>query len=526
MEKAKGKEIRLPEKFSNVIMLLLGCLVAIWGTTIFATYLILDAMGLNYTLLIISILLLIVLAFCKNRNSFLKINIALLGIAIVLQFIFVFERDYALSIFTSIATSGAGSSIALMGGVFHKKRADIENKKRINEFLDSSSDEEIERCTDGLLNDATEEEIKRCEEINKGNAKIDSKSHEEKAIDRDKKVARVIEIFLKKKDAVVTIIKVKGRLAIGTVFTAASLVIIVLINIFAINAMYYSSVPLGFANEYKDIQYGPYAIRNTMTIYAPKSVAKREENAAMVFLHPGGWSAGDKTLCSADAKRFTKQGYITMFMNYRFLDEQSGFVMNDLLDDITLGLKELKKWSDDKGWNIKKISLNGYSAGAHLSMLYGYKCQADSPFEISYIAAKAGVFVFDKPEYYPQNITYTGGVIGGGLTNSDVIFSEKGKRLKKKDVVSRPEVIKKLTEISPYTYIADDNPPLIQCYATADDLISIKQVDDIKNLINLAPFENEIILCNCCSHLFLESHKELKAYYTRVEQWAKHFFGY
>ena len=92
----------------------------------------------------------------------------------------------------------------------------------------------------------------------------------------------------------------------------------VILHTFAINAMYYSSLPVGFAKEYKDVSYGPYGIRNTMTIYVPKSALAREENAAMIYLHPGGWNAGDKNLCSSDARRAAKQGYITMFMNYRF----------------------------------------------------------------------------------------------------------------------------------------------------------------------------------------------------------------
>ncbi|MGI6594615.1 MAG: hypothetical protein ACOX24_06020 [Christensenellales bacterium] len=300
----------------------------------------------------------------------------------------------------------------------------------------------------------------------------------------------------------------------------------VILHTFAINAMYYSSLPVGFAKEYKDVSYGPYGIRNTMTIYVPKSALAREENAAMIYLHPGGWNAGDKNLCSSDARRAAKQGYITMFMNYRFLNDSNDFDMDDLLDDITLALNEFKKYSDKNGWNVTKISLNGYSAGAHLSMLYGYKCKDKSPFEISYIAAKAGVFIFNEPSYYPPDIVYTGGVFGGGLHDSPLRNDANGKKLSHKDVIYKPEVLQKLKEISPAYYMSDDNPPLLQCYANADDIISFKQVADIEELLTLKPFENEIIVCDGCSHLFLENHKELKAYYNRVNEWAKHFFGY
>ncbi|HHX49374.1 MAG TPA: carboxylesterase family protein [Clostridiales bacterium] len=498
MEKAKFNP------FSNkgilISSFILGFLFAIIGISFFGLYFILNSLAFSYVILIFALLMLVLMMKHENKNKFILINILITSVSITLQLLFILSRSYVVSFFASLFSLIAGICFSILSMQWYEQ---IPNRKKANEEKTSKdlSKKSTEEKKQDISEKSTEEKTKVFTSTKKDNAKCVGAVRNKSLTF---KISTVVTVFI-------------------LIFC---IVASVFIHILAINGMYYSSLSLGYAKEYKDISYGPYGKRNTMTIYVPRSALDRDENAAMVFLHPGGWNAGDKNICSADARRFAKEGYITMFMNYRFLNDSNDFGMDDLLCDITLGLTKLKEYSAKKGWNITKISLNGYSAGAHLSMLYGYKCKDKSPFEISYIAAKAGVFIFNEPSYYTPDIIYTGGVYGGKLHNSPIRYDSNGNLLPTKDVIYKQEVLDVLKEISPITYMSPDNPPLIQCYGNEDNLISIKQVGDIKKHLTLEPFKNEIFICDKCSHLFLENHKALKSYYDRVNVWAKHFFGY
>lgn len=324
---------------------------------------------------------------------------------------------------------------------------------------------------------------------------------------------------------------VKKNLSLPFILFVSFVSIVAFLGTFTLGSLayagaYYTNYNRFDGRSYKHIQYGEHPVRNNMSIYVPYSAENRESNAAIVFLHPGAWKAGYKEICASDAKRKAEDGYITMTMNYTFLTERNNKNMDDIIDDITLALNKLKEFSNDKNLNINKIALCGYSAGAHLSMLYAYKYREKSPFEISFIAAKAGPALMYRYDYWTPSIAYTAGVLGGGLKSYSFAHDSDGRKLSKAEMVRKPEAVEALKRLSPSEYLSSDCPPTLLCYGKKDVLIPQDHLVQFKALLDKANMTYKVYNCEGCSHYFFENADALHEYYLELDAWALKYFGY
>ena len=129
---------------------------------------------------------------------------------------------------------------------------------------------------------------------------------------------------------------------------------------------------------YLDAAYGIHE-RQVFDMYLPKSA---DGNTGLIlFLHPGGWVAGDKEVYQNELEYWSSQGYAAAAMNYRFISRDDKISMKDEMKDISLALAKMKKLASRKGIDLENVLLTGDSAGAHLALLYGYAMVDEAPIE-------------------------------------------------------------------------------------------------------------------------------------------------
>lgn len=124
----------------------------------------------------------------------------------------------------------------------------------------------------------------------------------------------------------------------------------------------------------ENITYGNHE-RQILDLFIPEKV--KSSCGLILFIHGGGWQAGDKTVHHPDAEYFCERGYISASMNYRYVDENIN--VYDELDDVKSALEKIRNVCMEKGFNTEKVILSGGSAGAHLSLMYAYTRKENSP---------------------------------------------------------------------------------------------------------------------------------------------------
>jgi acetyl esterase/lipase len=88
----------------------------------------------------------------------------------------------------------------------------------------------------------------------------------------------------------------------------------------------------------------------------------------VVFLHPGGWVMGSPNSFFEDCKYYAKEGQVTVSVEYKFANFLSRSPM-DCVKDVVDALIYLEENAASLGIDMAKLSIVGYSAGAHLALM-------------------------------------------------------------------------------------------------------------------------------------------------------------
>jgi acetyl esterase/lipase len=211
-------------------------------------------------------------------------------------------------------------------------------------------------------------------------------------------------------------------------------------------------------------------IRNVMDIYLSKN--RTNDTKTIIFIHGGGWKAGDKSDFKYFASFFSDSGINTITMNYRYADASNEIDYNEILADIGKAISFIKSNSKKYGSNFNEITLFGASAGGHLALLYAYKCG-----NIKSVISLAGPTDF----------------------NDEAILSINGMPELVNNVVGNSSYEKR-SEASPITHV--NNTTTLLYHGKLDTIVPYSQSEKLFKKISALNPENKLTLFANCGHEF------------------------
>lgn len=117
--------------------------------------------------------------------------------------------------------------------------------------------------------------------------------------------------------------------------------------------------------------------------------------AASILLHGGGWRFGDRAMMADAATELSRHGFIAVALEYRLLGQAA---WPTPLDDTKTAVRWLRAEAGRFGLDPERITLTGFSAGAHLALLAagtaGREVSADAAYreQPERVAAVAAFF--------------------------------------------------------------------------------------------------------------------------------------
>ena len=281
---------------------------------------------------------------------------------------------------------------------------------------------------------------------------------------------------------------------------------------------------IGNVNNGRDYQKNE---RNYYDLYIPYSALKKKDkyNGIILFIHGGGWIQGNKDSLDFLCSRYAKFGYITATMNHTLLikkyKEHNVF---RILDEITSCINDIIYQLKNLGFDESKLelALGGNSAGAHLTMLYGYSIKK-CPLPIKFIINIVGP-VSLEPEYFyiikndkslesiePQDIENAkkdeklekfledellllkrmNGFIGNKYNDEEIQSMIENKRIKT-DSEKYKEMLKIAQNGFPVKFINSKTVPTLCEYGGKDNFVGVVQYSYLKRLAE--KYGNKIVL--------------------------------
>src|SRR5262249_42326611 len=101
----------------------------------------------------------------------------------------------------------------------------------------------------------------------------------------------------------------------------------------------------------------------SLDVYAPPD---GKDHPVVVWIHGGGWKAGDKAGMQKKPQAFVNQGYVLVSINYRFLP---AVTLKDMMSDVAKAIHWVHEHAREYRGNPESIVVMGHSAGAHLAAL-------------------------------------------------------------------------------------------------------------------------------------------------------------
>lgn len=191
--------------------------------------------------------------------------------------------------------------------------------------------------------------------------------------------------------------------------------------------------------------------QQSLDLFLPKQINKK--TPVIIMLHGGAWTMGGNEYTDKHARDMRNRGFVVANVDYRYVNDSVHLLQ--LLEDIDNAVQYVQDNAKKYGYTLKGLNLVGISAGAHLSLMYGYV----SKRKVSSITAMCAPSIFDADTFLP------------GLYKQDRIKIVEDLAFAGYDPAPGASV-SAFENASPYFHIT--NVPTQLIHGTADELVDYK----------------------------------------------------
>lgn len=213
------------------------------------------------------------------------------------------------------------------------------------------------------------------------------------------------------------------------------------------------------------LSYGEGDVRR-YDLYLHGSVDPNTEAPLLLLIHGGSWTDGSRGDMAYACKYYGRQGCITASMDYSLISEDRPDVtVGTMLDEITACTAALKKQLAAEGYRVSGLAIGGFSAGAHLAMLYAYSRAEQSAIPIAFVFEKVGPVSFRR-DFWDDRI-------------ASVLIGYGARIQVDRDNLDDPEVVAAANSLSPLHFVKDGAPPTVFAYGGEDTLVRPVHRDEL-----------------------------------------------
>jgi acetyl esterase/lipase len=231
----------------------------------------------------------------------------------------------------------------------------------------------------------------------------------------------------------------------------------------------------------RDVAYGTGGGHPLYMNIAHPTVLPAAPMPAFVFIHGGGWRAGNKNAGTGFMNHFVQHGYFAASVEYRLSGEA---IFPAQIEDCKCAIRFLRAKASEYHIDPDRIGVMGDSAGGHLVALLGTSCG---------VKELEGAGGWDKYSscvnavcdwYGPVDFLAmfgTGSDPGGGRQANNVITQLFGGSPQEKAELAR--------SASPLTYIQKGAPPFLIMHGDKDPLVPLNQSQLLADALKKAGVE-------------------------------------
>jgi acetyl esterase/lipase len=227
-----------------------------------------------------------------------------------------------------------------------------------------------------------------------------------------------------------------------------------------------------------NITYGSH-VDNTLDIYLPAN--RNGSTRTIILIHGGFWFQGDKQDLAPYAKFFRDQGFACVTMNYRLINTAENSQHPAQVNDVGKVIEYVTNNASD--WHISPstFGLFGYSAGAHIALLYTYASNSNG--KVKTVVSMAGPSnLADITSFAPEAAPLFASLIGSDFQTNPAAYQQA----------------------SPIDHVNAQSKPTFLIHGKLDKFVPYKQSVDLQAKLKQFNVKNQLELYDYSGHDFVD----------------------
>ncbi len=273
--------------------------------------------------------------------------------------------------------------------------------------------------------------------------------------------------------------------------------------------------------NYTDLSYGD-GTANKFDLYVPADSGK-ENYGLVVYLHPGGFTGGDKSGDAEMLQWLCGKGYVAASINYTLFGEENPnanvYTQSvEIRESIPFVIAEAEKL----GYHIDKMAVSGGSAGHALAMLYAYRDAARSPVPVKMVFGAVGPSCFyledwinmgadpNKPNSVDFNEDYSG---------MAKLFSVMSGKQITSDMFETGAYLEQVKDISAAMWIDENSVPTVCAYGAWDKVQAFGASKRLDHALTKYNIPHEYIVCQHSGHGLQNDNAKYGEYMDKISEY-------
>lgn len=217
---------------------------------------------------------------------------------------------------------------------------------------------------------------------------------------------------------------------------------------------------------YRDLSYGPKEA-NQYDLYVPADTG-RPAYGLVVYLHAGGFTAGDKAGDKEMLEWLCSLGYVTAGINYTLFGEKNpqASVYSQSLE-IKESIPAIVDEAKRLGYPIDGMAIGGGSAGGTLAMLYAYRDAKTSPVPVKLLFEAVGPASFDPKNWDTYGLDQSPEAAAG-------LFSVMAGQTITPEMIEDGSYVEAMKPVWASMWVGKDTVPSVIAYGAHDKVCPFK----------------------------------------------------
>ena len=265
---------------------------------------------------------------------------------------------------------------------------------------------------------------------------------------------------------------------------------------------------------YTDLSYGS-GEANKFDLYVPTGHS-RSSYGLVVYLHAGGFTAGDKSGDAEILKWLCSKGYVTAGINYTLFSEAhpEASVYSQSIE-IRESMPYVIAEAEKLGYHIDEMAISGGSAGGCLALLYAYRDADISPVPVRMVFEAVG-----PSSFYPEDWKCYG--LDLGNVESDVAARELFGTMAGREIKAEfgtPEYEEEIKDISAVLWVDENTVPTLMAYGKDDKIQPYEGSQRLLRALEDNGVPHDYYLCEHSGHGLQNDYKIYGEYMRKISEY-------